>query len=109
MIVCVPVYDDGTIDPRWGRADRLAVADVRSGEVVRWDEVEVSWNELHDQGTEGSHHARVVRFLRDHDIAVVVAGHMGDPMVHTLEKMGLQVHLGAAGDARTAVLSATAE
>ena len=108
MIVCVPVNGDGTIDPRWGRADRLALAEVLAGDVVRWQEVQVLWSELHDQGTEGSHHARVVRFLRDNDVEVVVAGHMGEAMVQTLGKMGLRVHLGAAGDARSAVQTATA-
>lgn len=106
MIVCVPVNADGSIDPRWGRADRIAVAEVIAGEVVRWQDVDVSWSELHDQGGEGAHHARVVRFLRDNDVEVVLAGHMGEPMVHTLDKMGLRVQLGAAGDARAAVQAA---
>lgn len=106
MIVCVPVHEDGTVDPRWGRADRIAVAEVVAGEIVGWQETVVRWSELHDQGTEGSHHARVVRFLRDNDVEVVVAGHMGEPMVRMLAKMGLKVHLGAAGDAGAAVQAA---
>lgn len=106
MKVCVPVGDDGHVDPRWGRADRLAVAELYAGEITSWQEVTVSWSQLHDSGGEGAHHARVVRFLREHDIEAVVAHHIGDGMLRTLQKMGVQVYLGATGDAQTAVRAA---
>lgn len=106
MMVCVPVDGNGVIDPRWGRAAWIAVAEVVAGEVMSWREIEVSWNDLHDQGGEGAHHARVVRFLRDQGVDMVVAEHMGAGMAHTLETMGVQVRLGATGDARAAVLTA---
>ena len=105
MIVCAPVTKEGMIDPRWGRADWVAVADVVDGEIVSWQEVEVSWSRLHDEGAPGSHHARVVTFLREHHVEAVVANHIGDGMVRMLDTMGLPVHLGAAGDARAAVAS----
>ena len=107
MIVCAPVTTEGIIDPRWGRADWVAVAEVVDSKIVSWQEVEVSWSRLHDEGTPGSHHARVVTFLREHQIEAVVANHMGDGMVRTLEGMSLPTHLGAAGDARVAILAAT--
>jgi len=103
MIVCAPVTMDGNIDPRWGRADWVAIADVQGGKINTWLEVEVSWSRLHDEGTEGSHHARVVKFLREHGVETVVVHHMGDGMIRMLNTMGIPVHLGASGDARTAV------
>jgi predicted Fe-Mo cluster-binding NifX family protein len=103
MIVCVPVTTEGMIDPRWGKADRVALAEVVDGEIVSWQEVEVSWSRLHDEGTPGSHHARVVTFLREHQVEAVVANHIGPGMVRMMETMGLPMHLGAAGDARAAV------
>jgi predicted Fe-Mo cluster-binding NifX family protein len=106
MIVCVPVTKEGMIDPRWGRADWLALAEVLNGEIVSWQEVEVSWSRLHDEGTPGTHHARVVSFLREHQVEAVVANHIGDGMVRMLDTMRMPVHLGAAGDARAAVLAA---
>jgi predicted Fe-Mo cluster-binding NifX family protein len=106
VIVCVPVATTGEIGHGWGKAARVAVAEVGGGEVSRWDEYDVGWDRLHDEGGEGSHHARIVRFLTEHQVGAVVAGHMGPPMQHTLEKMGLAVHLGASGDARAAVLAA---
>lgn len=106
MILCVPVTSDGQVDPRWGKADRVAVVDVIEGEIANWQEIETSWSRLHDEGTHGSHHARVVTFLRENQVEVVVANHMGDPMVRMLATMSLPVHLGAAGDARAAVLAA---
>ena len=108
LVVCVPVAADGTMDPRWGRADRVALAEVSGGKIVGWNEIVVSWGTLHDEGPEGLHHARVVTFLREHGVQAVVAGHMGEGMRHTLAKLGLRVHLGSTGDARAAVLAATA-
>ena len=106
MVVCVPVSADGSIDPRWGRADRVATAEVRAQEATSWQEFDVGWSTLHDAGGEGTHHARVVRFLIDHHVEAVVAHHMGPGMLHTLERMGLAIHLGAEGDARDAVVAA---
>jgi predicted Fe-Mo cluster-binding NifX family protein len=103
MIVCTPVTKEGKIDPRWGRADWVALADLVDGEIASWQEIEVSWSRLHDEGTSGSHHARVVTFLREHHVQAVVANHMGDGMVRMMDTLGLPVHLGAAGDARAAV------
>jgi predicted Fe-Mo cluster-binding NifX family protein len=105
MIVCVPVADDGLVDPRWGRAARVAVARLEGGEIVGWVEHAVAWDALHDIGTEGGHHARVARFLVDHGVQVVVAGHMGPPMVQMLGGLRIVAKLGVEGDARQAVAS----
>ncbi len=106
MIVCVPITSDGLVDPRWGRADWIAVADVVDGKIDNWQEIEVSWSRLHDEGTPARHHARVARFLRENHVEAVVANHVGDGMVKMLDTMGLPLHLEAAGDARAAVLAA---
>ncbi len=108
MIICVPVTPAGEIDPRWGRAARVAVVEVRDGTLVRWEEHDVGWDQLHDVGSEGGHHARVARFLQAHVIEVVVAHHMGEPMAQMLGKMGIDVRLGAVGDAGRAVHLASA-
>jgi predicted Fe-Mo cluster-binding NifX family protein len=108
MVVCVPVKTDGSIDPRWGRADRVAVAQVSAQGIVTWQEFDVGWSTLHDAGGEGAHHARVARFLLEHEVEAVVADHMGPGMLHMLEQMGLPIHLGAVGDAREAVVAAIA-
>lgn len=107
MIFCAPVTSESLIDPRWGRADWVALADVVNGEIASWQEVEVSWSRLHDEGTPGTHHARVVTFLREHGVEAVVVDHMGDGMVRMLDTMGLPVHSGAVGDARAAVKAAS--
>ena len=41
MRVCVPITADGQVDPRWGRANRVAVADVADGEIRGWQEFTV--------------------------------------------------------------------
>ena len=108
MIICAPVTQAGEIDPRWGKAARVAVTDVQDGAFASWEEIEVGWDVLHDAGTEGGHHARVARFLQEHGAEVVVAHHMGDPMLHMLAAMGVDVRLGASGNAQSAVLAAAA-
>lgn len=107
-IVAIPVRPDGTTDPRWGKAEFIGLAQTQGSMIASWQVVDVDWNVLHDAGTEGSHHARVVRFLRDHSVTDVVAHHMGDSMFNTLNTLGIQVHLDAHGDARTAVTTALA-
>jgi predicted Fe-Mo cluster-binding NifX family protein len=107
-VVCIPVTADGRVGPSWGRAPRVAVAEVDAGAVVAWSEHDVRWDELHDDGTEGGHHARVARFLIDHRVQVVAADHMGPPMVRMLASMGLGLLLGAGGDARAAAIEAAA-
>lgn len=106
MIVCVPVTPDGEVDPRWGRAALVAVAKVEGGRIVAWDEYPVAWDVLHDVGSEGGHHARVARFVQEHGVEVVVAGHMGPPMAQMLAKMQILARTGAQGDARAAVTAA---
>lgn len=80
MVTCIPVAPDGTVDPRWGRAARVAVMRVEGGEIAR--------------------------FLQEHRVELVVADHMGGHMVRMLEGMGIVVRLAAAGQATAAVASA---
>jgi len=105
MRVCVPVTPAGQID-RWGRARQVALAQVVSGEIADWQLSNVGWDQLHESGTEGAHHARIARFVREQGVEAVVAVHMGEGMAHMLHRLGVTVHVGAGGDARTAVLRA---
>ncbi|MHB1251357.1 MAG: NifB/NifX family molybdenum-iron cluster-binding protein [Acidimicrobiales bacterium] len=106
MILCVPVTPDDVVDPRWGRADRIAVAEVVDGHITSWQEIDVSWSRLHDEGSPARHHARVARFLKDHQIQTVVANHVGEGMLRMVGTMGLDLKLDATGDARAAVMNA---
>ena len=90
----------------WGRAQRIAIATVADGVVTAWAEHDVRWDLAHDEGTEGSHHARVVRFLRDNGVQVVATGHMGPPMARMLGTMGIRTFVDAAGDAREVAVAA---
>lgn len=109
LTVCVPVTEDGQVEQRFGRAPAVAIAQVADGAITDWRVEDVAWGALHDAGPEGAHHARIVRFLRDNGIQVVVADHMGEPMQRTVAKLGLPVRLGAAGDARAAVVAAVGD
>jgi predicted Fe-Mo cluster-binding NifX family protein len=102
-IVCVPLAPTGDIDPRWGRAHRVAVAQVVDGVIDSWRETTVAWDIEHDQGTEGAHHARIARFLLDNHVDVVAAQHVGAGMQRMLDSMGIRLVVGLTGNARKAV------
>ena len=48
MIVCIPVTADGAVDPRWGRAQRVAIARVNGDAIESWEEFDVGWGTAHD-------------------------------------------------------------
>lgn len=106
MKVCVPVDAGGNVDPRWGRAQRVAVAEVGDGVVRSWTEFDVGWDTLHDSGTEGSHHARVARFLREQQVQAVAVAHLGAGMQRMLDTMSISVLVARQGSARDAALAA---
>jgi predicted Fe-Mo cluster-binding NifX family protein len=102
----VAVDESGNVGHSWGRAARVAVAEVVDGRIEAWDEYDVGWDVSHDAGSHGAHHARVVRFLKEHDVGLVLAAHVGDGMVRMLDTMSIRLVRDAAGDARQAVLDA---
>jgi predicted Fe-Mo cluster-binding NifX family protein len=105
VVVAVPL-DGEQVGSRWGRAERVAVAVVTDGVISWWTEHAVGWDQAHDAGTEGQHHARVVRFLRDQRVQVVAADHVGDGMVRMLATMGVALVTGAHGPARDTAVAA---
>jgi sugar-phosphatase len=109
VIFCIPVDPDGRVGHGWGRAQAVALATVDAvGRVATWDVAQVGWGESHDLGSEGSHHARIVRFLREHRVGCVVAEHMGPGMQRVMTAMKIPTFLGAAGSARDCVEQAAA-
>lgn len=106
VILCVPITNDEMVDPRWGRADRIAVATVYEDDIVTWQVINVNWSSLHDEGSPARHHARVASFLKDHKVEMVVANHVGDGMVRMLKTMDIPLCLGASGAARESILNA---
>ena len=108
MIVATPVNALGESAAAWGRAHWVAVAEVIDDTVSSWQVHEVAWDELHDAGTHGSHHARIVRFLKDNEIQAVVVDHMGAGMQQVMAKMGIPLLPATPGDAQASVLAAVA-
>ena len=41
MVICLAVTGDGGIDPRWGRAHRVAIAAAEGGAITHWEEFEI--------------------------------------------------------------------
>lgn len=109
MIIALPVTDDGLIGHSWGKARTVAVVDVDQDGVNDWTTYEVRWDISHDEGTHGAHHARVVAFLREHEVTAVVVDHVGDGMARMLRSMNIQLVMPASGDAGAAALAVVAD
>lgn len=109
MIVMTPVTPEGDSDPRFGRAPRVAVAEVVDGAVVSWAEHQVDWDVLHDEGTHGAHHARVMTFLKENGVEAVVSAEMGPGMARMLDTAKIPVLLASPGDAKASILAAIAD
>lgn len=86
----------------------MAVAHVANSRINQWQLHEVGWDVLHDEGGHGQHHARIIRFLKDNNVERVLFAHMGQPMMHTINKMGLELVQVGPMDAREAVVQAAA-
>lgn len=108
MIIATPVTEDGRSAAAWGKAHWIGVADVGDGVVRSWQVHEVGWDLAHDEGTHGSHHARIVRFLNEQAIEAVVVDHLGEGMVRVMRSMRIPVLPASAGDAKASVLAAAA-
>ena len=88
------------------RNTAIRIAEVTDGSIASWQVHEVSWDVLHDSTTHGSHHARVVTFLKDHGIQAIVVDHVGEGMQRMLTTMGIPLLPASPGDAQTSVLAA---
>lgn len=51
MNVMIPVRPDGSVEPRFGKAPMVAVAQVdNDGHVTDWHTFKVEWDRLHNRG-----------------------------------------------------------
>jgi predicted Fe-Mo cluster-binding NifX family protein len=106
VIIAAAVEPDGSVGHSWGKARSVVVATIEADEVADWRPYEVCWDLLHDEGTPGAHHARVVTFLRTHGVEIVLVDHVGDGMRRMLTSMGVDLREGISGDAREAMRAA---
>lgn len=106
MKIATPVDTAGHFAHAWGHAHWIAVADVTEGAITDWEVHEVDWDDLHDAGTHGSHHARIVTFLKEQQIQAIVVDHVGEGMRRILATMSIPMLPATPGDAKESVLSA---
>lgn len=108
MIVATPVTAEGLSAAAWGKAHWVGVAELSDGGVTAFRIHEVAWDVSHDAGTHGSHHARIVRFLKDNAVQAVVVDHMGEGMQRVMNTMGIPILPASPGDAQASILAALA-
>ena len=104
MIVATPVDAQGNSAGSWGRAHFVAVAELNDKAVADWTVHYTNWDELHDVGSHGAHHARMVKFLTENRVEAVVVSHMGEGMRRVMAKMGIPLLQATPGDAKESVV-----
>jgi predicted Fe-Mo cluster-binding NifX family protein len=103
MTIAIPVTAEGTVFERLGKAPLVATCVLRDGTVTDWTEHAVGWDQTYGVDVMGNHHARVMRFMKEHGVTTVVAADVCDSMRRALQAQGVIVHDGRTGDARAAV------
>jgi predicted Fe-Mo cluster-binding NifX family protein len=106
ITIAIPVTTDGAVFERLAKAPVAVTCVLRDGQIVDWTEHAVGWDQTYGVDVMGNHHARVMRFMQEHDVTDVVAADVCDNMRRSLEAKGVVLHADFAGDARTAVISA---
>ncbi|MFZ2056164.1 MAG: hypothetical protein WAV54_01980 [Acidimicrobiales bacterium] len=77
MLACAAATDEGLVDPRWRRTERVTIAEVEGGTTLGWKEFAVSWGTLLQSGSEPTLRARVARFPGRRGPGTVLARHVG--------------------------------
>lgn len=106
ITIAIPITVDGAVFERLAKAPLVATCVLRDGEVVDWTEHAVGWDQTYGVDVMGNHHARVMRFMQEHNVTDVVAADVCDNMRRSLEAKDVTLHADFAGDARAAVRSA---
>lgn len=105
---------NGKVNPHFGRADQMALADVEGVKITQWKVVDTPFANMHRDhdhhgGSGGhtpnpSHQSTIKQFLLDHDVDVVFVGHAGPGLQKVKDETKMNVVTGAQGDAREAVM-----
>jgi predicted Fe-Mo cluster-binding NifX family protein len=87
MLVCVAVTDEGLVDPRWRRTERMTIVKVEGGTILSSEKFAVSWGSLRQSGSERTHHSRVAHFLGQHRLDSLLTRDVGENMRHILDRV----------------------
>lgn len=91
MVILATLTDQGRVGGGFGRADRVAIARLQAEGGFAVEEIDVGWDQKHDQHADGLHHAMIAKFLKEQAVDKVVTGHMGGGMAQMLASMKIQV------------------
>ena len=108
QVICVPLNPDGSIHDRLGQARTVALCKVTGDQVAEWTEHLVEWDTTYGVDVMGAHHPRLIRFMQEQHVDAVVADNVCDVIQRSLPHVGVTVHDGFTGDARTAVAALVA-
>jgi len=87
---------DGTIDPRFGRAEAFLIVDTDTNEFERID------NTANVEAASGAGIA-AAQSLADRGVRALITGHCGPNAFEALAAAGIQIYLGASGPVRQAL------
>lgn len=118
MKIAVAVLPNGMVNAHFGRADKLAFANIENGQITEWEEVSVPFAASHGdhghhhdhdhQHEHGHHHASghhesIKDFLVESGVNLVLLDHAGPGMKLVQEQTDIKIVVGAQGNAKEAV------
>lgn len=112
MRIAVAVLPNGMVNAHFGRASKMALADVENGAITKWEEIDAPFAEMHGDhhhhhgaGHQPSptHQSTIKNFLVEQNVNVVLVHHAGPGLQKVKDDTDIEIVAGAQGNAREAV------
>lgn len=101
--VCIPLDLGGAVGGRCGQASSVITCVLNEGEISDWVEHHVAWDNNYGVDVPGVHHPRLVRFLTENKIDLVIADDVCPGVRRTLSVLGIDLREHVTGDPRDAL------
>lgn len=105
MKIATPVLPNGMVNAHFGRAKRIAIADVENGQITEWKEIDVPFAEEHDHHNghhhdhgnhdhhhhHHGHHESMKNFMIENGVDIVLVEHAGPGMVRVFNDTDIKL------------------
>lgn len=107
MVICATLVGPNQVGGGLGRTDRVVIARVRTDAEPKIEEHEVGWGSRYAQGAASEHHNEIARFLKDHEVEMVVTGQAAKELEQILGDMRIRLQTDQHGSLQSVLQSVT--